>query len=96
MHNNYSDEQLERAVELVLVHLDEYASVYAACQAIGAEVGVGVESLCRWTLQAQFAAHQRADTTTEQRRIKDLEREVQDLRDALAIVRGSVRLTSTQ
>jgi transposase len=92
MHDNYSDEQLERAVEMVLAHLNEYASVYAACQVIGAKVGVGVESLCRWTLQAQFAAHQRAGAASEQWRIKDLEREVQDLREALAIV----SLTSAQ
>ena len=30
---------------MVLDHLDEYRSVYAACQAIGPKVGVGVESL---------------------------------------------------
>jgi transposase len=95
MHNNYPDEQLERAVEMVLVHLHEYTSAYAACQALGAKVGVGAESLCRWTLQTQFAAHQRAGATTEQRRIKALEREVQELRDALTVLRGSVRLTST-
>ena len=37
-------EQHERAVKMVLDHLDEYRSVYAACQAIGPKVGVGVES----------------------------------------------------
>jgi transposase len=96
MHNHYPVEQLERAVKMVLDHLDEHRSVYAACQAIGPKVGVGAESLYRWTLQAQFAASQRPGATTEQQRIKDLEREVQDLRDAIAILSGFVRLTSTQ
>jgi hypothetical protein len=38
-------------VKMVLDHLDEYRSVYAACQAIGPKVGA--ESLRRWVLQAQ-------------------------------------------
>jgi transposase len=96
MHNQYPVEQLEHAVKMVLVHLHEYGSVYAACQAIAPKVGVGAESLCRWTLQAQFAGSQRPGATTEQRRISDLEGEVQDLRDALAIVSGFVRLTSAE
>ena len=52
-------EHRERAVKMVLDHLDEYRSVYAACQAIGAKVGVGVESLRRWVLQAQVDVQQR-------------------------------------
>jgi hypothetical protein len=43
---------------MVLDHLDEYRSVYAACQAIGPKVGVGVESLRQWTVQAQIDAQQ--------------------------------------
>jgi hypothetical protein len=39
---------------MVLDHLDEYRSVYAACQAIGSKVGVGAESLRRWVFQAQL------------------------------------------
>jgi transposase len=85
MYDRYPVEQLELAVKMVLDHLDEYRSVYAACQAIGPKVGVKAESLCRWTLQAQFAASKRPGATTEQQQIKDLEREVEDLRDAVAI-----------
>jgi transposase len=50
---HYPFQQRERAVKMVLDHLDEYRSVYAACVAIGPKVGVGVESLRRWVLQAQ-------------------------------------------
>jgi transposase-like protein len=68
---------------MVLDHLDEYRSVYAACQAIGPKVGVGAESLRRWTLQAQVDDNQRPGVTSaEQQRIKDLEREVRDLKEA--------------
>jgi transposase len=38
---------------MVLDHLDEYRSVYSSCVAIGPKVGVGVESLRRWVLQAE-------------------------------------------
>jgi hypothetical protein len=51
MSKHYPVEQRERAVKMVLDHLDEYRSVYAACQVIGPKVGVGAESLRRWTLQ---------------------------------------------
>jgi transposase len=92
MSKHYPVEQLERAVKMVLDHLDEYRSVYAACQAIGPKVGVGADSLCRWTLQAQIAASQRPGATTaERQRIEDLEREVQDLRETVAILGGFVR-----
>jgi transposase len=58
MSKRYPPEQRARAVKMVLDHLDEYRSVYAACQAIGPKVGVGVESLRQWTVQAQIDAHQ--------------------------------------
>ena len=59
MSKHYRVEQRERVVKMVLDHLDEYRSVYAACQAIGPKVGVGAESLRRWVLQAQVDANQR-------------------------------------
>lgn len=79
MLKHYAVEQRERAVKMVLDHLGEYRSVYAACQAIGSKVGVGVESLRRWVLQAQVDTAERPDVTSaEAQRIKDLEREVRD------------------
>ena len=43
MSKHYPVEQRERAVKMVLDHLDEYRSVYAACRAVGPKVGVGAE-----------------------------------------------------
>ena len=45
MSKHYPVEQRERAVRMVLDHLDEYRSVYAACQAIGPKLGL-VRSRC--------------------------------------------------
>src|SRR3954454_21005854 len=90
MSKHYPVEQRERAVKMVLDHLDEYRSVYAACQAIGPKVGVGAESLRRWVLQAQVDGAQRPGATTaEQQRIKDLEREVRDLKEANEILKAA-------
>jgi transposase-like protein len=83
MSKRYPPEQHAPAVKMVLDHLDEYRSVYAACQAIGPKMGLGVESLRRWTVQAQIDAQQvPGPTTVERQRIKDLEREVRDLKEA--------------
>jgi len=72
MTKQYLVEHRVRAVKMVLDHLDEYRSVYAACQVIGPKVGVGAESLRRWVLQAQVDASQRPGVTTaEQQRIVD-------------------------
>jgi transposase len=90
MTKHYPVEQRERAVKMVLDHLDGYRSVYAACQAIGPKVGVGVESLPRWVLQAQVDASVRPGATTaEQQRIKDLERENRDLKEANEILKAA-------
>ncbi len=56
---HYPVEQRERAVKMVLDHLDGYRSVYAACQVIGPKIGVGCKSLRRWVLQAQVDASRR-------------------------------------
>jgi transposase len=90
MAKHYPVEQRERAVKMVLDHLDEYRSVYAACVAIGPKVGVGVESLRRWVLQAQVDDSARPGiTTTEQHRIRDLEREVRELKEANEILKAA-------
>src|SRR6478609_1460210 len=89
MSKRYPPEQRARAVKMVLDHLDEYRSVYAACKAIGPKVGVGVESLRQWTVQAQIDAQQvPGPTTAERQRIKDLEREVRDLKEANEILKA--------
>ena len=83
-------EQRERAVKMVLDQLDEHRSVYAACQTIGPKVGMGAESLRRCVLQAQVDGAQRPGATTaEQQRIKDLERENRDLKEANEILKAA-------
>src|SRR5437660_5461256 len=88
MTKHYPVEQRERAVKMVLDHLDEYRSLYAACQAIGPKLGIGPESLRTWTKQAQIdAAQLPGATSAEQQRIKELERENRDLKEANEILK---------
>jgi len=64
MAKHYPIEQRERAVKMVLDHLQEYRPVSAACQSIGPKVGAGTESLlrrCVW--QAQVEPAQRHGVT---------------------------------
>jgi transposase-like protein len=90
MSKHYPVEQRERAVKMVLDHLGEYRSVYAAAQAIGPKVGVGPETLRKWVLQAQVDAQQSPGVTTaEQQRIKQLERENRDLKEANEILKAA-------
>ena len=90
MSKHYPVEQRERAVKMVLDHLGEYRSVYAACRAIGPKVDVGAESLRRWVLHAQVDAAERPGVTSaEAARIKELEREVRDLKEANEILKAA-------
>ena len=90
MPKRYPPEQRERAVKMVLDHLDEYRSLSAACQAIGPKLGIGPESLRTWTKQAQIDTAQLPGTTSaEQQRIKELERENRDLKEANEILKAA-------
>ena len=90
MSERYPAEQRERAVKMVLDHLDEYSSPFAACKAIAPKLGVGVESLRTRTHQALIDADKTPGVTTaEQQRIKELEREVRDLREANEILKSA-------
>jgi transposase len=75
---------------MVLDHLHEYNSLYAACQAIGPKLGIGGESLRVWTKQAMVDRNLAPGATSEeQQRIKDLERENRDLKEANAILKSA-------
>src|SRR4051794_8791505 len=90
MPKQYPMQQRERAVRMVVDYLDEYDSPYLACKAIGPKVGVGVESLRRWVQQALIDTGDRPRTTSSERaRIRELERENRDLREANEILKAA-------
>ncbi|WP_167490741.1 transposase [Nocardia terpenica] len=90
MSKQYPIEQRERAVKMVLDRLGEYRSVYAACQALAPKLAVHPESLRVWVKQAQVDAGQVSGVTNaEQQRIRELEREVRDLKEANEILKSA-------
>jgi transposase len=73
---------------MVLEGADEHGSQWAAINSIAAKIGCTAETLRRWVRQAERDRGKRAGPTTEvQDRIKSLEREVRELRQANEILR---------
>jgi transposase-like protein len=84
----YSPEVRERAVRMVFEHQGEHASQWTAIGSIAAKIGCTAETLRGWVRQAERDQGLRAGTTTDEReRIKALEREVRELRQANEILR---------
>ena len=84
----YSPEVRARAVRMVFEHQNEHGSQYAAIRSIAEKIGCSAETLRHWVRQAERDQGLRAGPTTEDReRIKALERENRELRQANEILR---------
>jgi transposase-like protein len=84
----FSPEVRERAVRLVREHESEHGSQWSAIQSIAAKIGCSGETLRNWIRQAERDRGVRAGPTSgERERIKVLEREVRELRQANEILR---------
>lgn len=85
----YPPELRERAVRLVheAVREDPQLSLNAAAVRIATRVGVNKDTLYGWVKRAQIDAGERPGTTTsDAKRIKDLEAEVRELKRANEIL----------
>jgi transposase len=86
--SKYSSEVRERAVRMVREHGAEHPSQWAAIASIAGKLGCTTETLRRWVRQAERNAGQRSGLTTDERqRLKELEREVGELRRANEILK---------
>ena len=84
----YSPEVRERAVRMVFEHAGGHASQWEAIGSIAAKIGCTMETLRGWVRQAERDHGLRAGpTSAEQARIKSLERENRELRQANEILR---------
>jgi transposase len=84
----YSPEFRERAVRLAMEHRDEYQSEAAALVAIAGKLGCSPDSLRVWVRQAQRDGGERPGlTSADKARIKELERENRELRQANEILK---------
>ena len=89
--NKFSPEVRERAVRLVQEHPGEYPSLWAAIESIAPKIGCVPQTLLDWVKQAEVDAGGRPGVSTaEAKRIKDLEREVKELRRANEILKLAI------
>jgi transposase-like protein len=73
---------------LVFDHEGEYSSQTAAITSIAAKFGCAAETLRNWVRQAERDEGRRPGLTTDEReRLRELEREVRELRRANEILR---------
>ena len=84
----YAKEIKERAVRMVFDHEKDYESRWAAIISIASKTGCTPESLRKWVKQTEIDRGLKEGVSTEERaRIKELEREVRELREANEILR---------
>jgi transposase len=86
--SKFSPEVVDRAIRMVFDAKDQYASQWAAIESIATKIGCTPETLRRWVRQGERDSGAReGPTTSEQQRLKELEREVRELRRANEILR---------
>ena len=86
--SRYSPEFRERAVHMLLERQSEYTSQWAAMTSVAGKVGCTAETLRKWVRQAEINQGKRAGkSSTESERLKELERENRELKQANDILR---------
>ena len=86
--NKFSPEVRERAVRLVQDHRGEYPSLWAAIESIAPKIGCVPQTLNEWVKRVEVDTGVRDGiTTAEAQRVKELEREVKELRRANEILK---------
>ncbi len=84
----FSPEVRERAVRMVFEHRAEHPSQWAAVESIAGKIGCVPQTLLAWVRQHERDSGQREGATTaEAKRVKELEREVRELRRANEILK---------
>lgn len=86
--NKFSPEVRERAVRMVQEHRGEYPSLWLAVESIAPKIGCVPQTLLTWVKRREIDTGVREGvTTSEAQRVKELEREVKELRRANEILK---------
>jgi transposase len=93
----YPVELRERAVRMVFEHQGDYPSQWKAICSIAESLGVHRESLRAWVRRAESDAGTRPGLTSGERaRMRELEREVRELRRANEILKAASVFFATE
>jgi transposase len=88
--NPYPPEVRERAVRMVFEHQNEYPSQWKAIESISAKLSINHETLRQWVRRAETDAGERPGLTTDERvQLRELQREVKELRRANEILKSA-------
>ena len=89
--SRYPPELRERAIRMVLESQAEYRSEYEAIRSISAKLGItSPESLRKWVRQAEVDGGVRRGKTTEEiAEIRELKKEIAELRRANEILKSA-------
>ena len=86
--NKFSPEVRERAVRMVQEHRGESPSLWAAVESIAPKIGCSAHTLLEWVRREEIDTGTRPGVpSAEAQRVKDLEREVKELRRANEILK---------
>ncbi len=84
----FSPEVRERAVRMVLEHRGEYPSLWTAIESIAPKIGCVPQTLLTWVKQQEVDSGLREGVTSDEaKRVRELEREVKELRRANEILK---------
>lgn len=84
----YPKEIRDRAVRMVLEHRDDYDTEWELICSVADKLGPTAETVRKWVRKAEIDAGERPGVTTaEAQRIRELEREVRELRRANEILK---------
>ena len=88
--NPYPPEVRERAVRMVFEHQNEYPSQWKAIESISGKLSINHETLRQWVRRAETDAGERPGLTTDERvQLRELQREVKELRRANEILKSA-------
>jgi transposase len=90
MPSKYDEQTRAKAVRLVIEHVDDYDSEWAAIKGVSARLGMTSETLRRWVRQAQIDVVQASGVTSESaREIRELKRKNAELERTIEILKAA-------